>query len=100
MMSYHLKNKDSKLRICMLTDCYPPAVGGIEAHVYSLACELARLGHSVDVVTHRSLISEAEHQFPQADPVEQPATVKVHRLDGFVARIWGADPVLDPRIVS
>ncbi|MGC8785963.1 MAG: glycosyltransferase family 4 protein [Anaerolineae bacterium] len=84
----------------MLTDCYPPAVGGIEAHVYSLACELARLGHSVDVVTHRSLISEAEHQFPQADPVEQPATVKVHRLDGFVARIWGADPVLDPRIVS
>lgn len=99
-MSDSAENKNRKLQICMLTDCYPPAIGGIEAHVYSLASELARLGHAVDVVTHRALVSEAEQQAGREDPVEQPSDVVVHRLEGFVARIYGSDPLVDPRIVS
>jgi glycosyltransferase involved in cell wall biosynthesis len=98
-MRYRPENNNPKLRICMLTDCYPPAIGGIEVHVYSLASELTQLGHSVDVVTHRSLLSEAEQCFAPTSLSEQPCGVTVHRLEGYVARVRGADPVIDPRIV-
>jgi len=33
---------------------FPPRVGGIESHVYYLARELARRGHSVEVITTRT----------------------------------------------
>jgi len=98
----------TKLRICLLTDCYPPGIGGIEAHVYGLASQLGRLGHNVDVVTHQSVPPAAMQQGAQADPPE-PTTnlvlsvsegVVVHRLKGFVAHVNGADPVLDLRIIS
>ncbi|MGA9347947.1 MAG: glycosyltransferase family 4 protein [Anaerolineae bacterium] len=89
-----------KLRICLLTDCYPPSIGGIESHVYGLALQLGRLGHHVDVVTHQPVVPMATQQAAQVDPPEPPTNVVVHRLKGFVAHVHGADPVLDLRIIS
>jgi len=89
-----------KLRICLLTDCYPPSIGGIEAHVYALASQLGRLGHNVDVVTHHSVPPAASQQIAPAGPLQASTNVVVHRLQGFVARLHDADPIIDPRIIN
>jgi len=39
------------MRILLLTDFYPPMVGGVEQHVQTLARELAGRGHTVTVAT-------------------------------------------------
>ena len=41
----------SGLRILMLTQFYPPVIGGIEIHVAALAGDLVRRGHEVAVAT-------------------------------------------------
>ena len=85
------------LRVCMVTDCYPPSVGGIENHVYALSRELGRLGHTVAIVTHR----EVKPRRVRAEPVSVPAGVEVVRLRGFTPRLYdGSDPALDPRMVG
>lgn len=89
-----------KLRICLLTDCYPPNIGGIESHVYALASQLGRLGHHVDVVTHRPVPPAASQQIAQIDPPQPSTNVVVHRLQGVIVRIQDADPILDPRIIN
>lgn len=89
-----------KLRICLLTDCYPPGIGGIESHVYSLASQLGRLGHDVDVVTHRPVSPAAGQQVAPANPAQPPTNVVVHRLEGLVARVHDADPMIDPRSIG
>ncbi len=88
-----------KLRICMLTDCYPPAIGGIEAHVYSLAAQLAHQGQHVEVVTHRAHRSATAEAWGQDAVDASLPNVLVHRLDGLVVSVRGEDPVLDPRAV-
>ncbi|MCI9888234.1 glycosyltransferase family 4 protein [Micrococcales bacterium 31B] len=39
------------MRILIVTDCYPPRVGGIETQVRGLAENLVRRGHEVQVIT-------------------------------------------------
>lgn len=39
------------MRIALVSDCYPPRVGGIESQVHDLACRLADAGHEVHVLT-------------------------------------------------
>ena len=39
------------MKVCMVTDSYYPYVGGIAEHVFHLASELRRAGHSVSVLT-------------------------------------------------
>src|SRR5947208_10648775 len=39
------------MRILMLTQFYPPIIGGVEQHVRNLSVELASHGHDVAVVT-------------------------------------------------
>lgn len=41
-----------RLNICMISDFFWPAVGGVETHIYQLSHELVRRGHKVIVVTH------------------------------------------------
>jgi glycosyltransferase involved in cell wall biosynthesis len=41
-----------RYKICLLSDCYFPTVGGIQTHVYNLAQTLAAKGHSVHIVTN------------------------------------------------
>ncbi len=84
------------MRILMLTDFYPPIIGGLEQHVRTLSTELAARGHSVAVVTlwHPGL---AEREVDQG--------VRVYRVRGSTQRLAGlfndqgrryAPPLPDP----
>lgn len=66
------------MRILMLTQFYPPVVGGEESHVANLSRALAERGHDVSVATlrHRDFPSfEVEHG------------VRVHRVRGSMQRL-------------
>ena len=39
------------VKVAMLTDCYPPRLGGIESQVRDLSRQLVRAGHEVEVFT-------------------------------------------------
>ena len=41
----------SPVKVAMLTDCYPPRLGGIESQVRDLSRQLVRAGHEVEVFT-------------------------------------------------
>ncbi|MGQ9600745.1 MAG: glycosyltransferase family 4 protein [Anaerolineae bacterium] len=90
----------ANLRICLLTDCYPPSIGGIENHVYCLASQLGQLGHHVDVITHRPVTPNILQQTRKPELPFPPANVVVYRSKGFLAHIDGADPMIDPRIIG
>jgi glycosyltransferase involved in cell wall biosynthesis len=65
------------MRILMLTQSYPPVVGGIERLVEDLSAELARRGHQVGVATLRQ-------------PVGEPAAfdgVEIHTLGSSIYRV-------------
>lgn len=59
----------------MLTDCYPPRLGGIEVQVRDLAQRLAAAGHEVHVFT-ATLGSNDEH----GGMIEAEGEVRVHRM--------------------
>jgi glycosyltransferase involved in cell wall biosynthesis len=62
------------MRILMLSEFYPPLIGGTERHVQTLARELVRRGHHVAIAT-------LEHQ---GSPVfENDEGVHVYRLKGW-----------------
>jgi len=62
------------LRILMLSDFYPPFIGGMERHVQTLSHELVRRGHHVAVAT---LQRKGSPSF------EEDEGVQVHRLTGW-----------------
>lgn len=66
------------MRILMLSQFYPPTVGGEEQHVQTLSRELAARGHDVAVATlwHRGLA-----------PFERDHGVRVYRLRGALQRL-------------
>jgi glycosyltransferase involved in cell wall biosynthesis len=64
----------SELRVLMLSDMYPPVIGGLERHVQALARELVRRGHHVAVATQA---------IPDAPPFEVDDGVRVHRIGGW-----------------
>jgi glycosyltransferase involved in cell wall biosynthesis len=83
----------------MLSQFFPPVIGGEERHVYNLSVELARRGHSVAVVSHTH---------PSAPPFELIEGVRVYRINGTMQRIGGlfseperrhAPPFPDPETV-
>jgi len=62
----------------MLSDLYPPLLGGIERHVQSLSKGLSRRGLEVSICTIRQR---------QLARYEEEEGVKIYRLDGFFQRI-------------
>ena len=46
-----VKDRMTGMRIGIVTDCYPPHMGGIETQTYNLAQRLKAAGHSPDVIT-------------------------------------------------
>src|SRR5438128_7605427 len=62
------------MRILMVSDFYPPIIGGLERYVQTLAHELLRRGHQVSVAT---LWHEGSPGY------ELDAGVRVHRLAGW-----------------
>lgn len=68
------------MRVLLLIDSYPPAIGGAQQHVRNLGAELARRGHTVSVVTFWNT-GEAEFSIDQG--------VRVYRVRGTVHRAAG-----------
>lgn len=66
------------MRILMLAQFYPPAVGGVEHHVHNLSAALARRGHEVSIAT---LWQEGLPEF------ECSEGVRVHRIRGSMQRL-------------
>jgi glycosyltransferase involved in cell wall biosynthesis len=68
------------VRILLLSQFYPPVIGGEERHVRNLGAALARRGHDVSVGT-------SVH--PRSPETEMDGTVRVHRLCGTLQRLSG-----------
>ena len=64
------------MRIAIVTEYYPPSVGGIQEHVRHFAREAQRLGHEVTVVT--GSMPDLPGPFPAPHPFD-PAVVRVGR---------------------
>lgn len=88
------------MRILLLTQFYPPIVGGEERHVRNLGAALARRGHAVTVATL---------WYPGAVEDETDGAVRVLRLRGTLQRAAGlfseserrhAPPFPDPELVA
>src|SRR5436309_15073598 len=62
------------MRVLMVSDFYPPVIGGMERHVQTLSRELVRRGHDVAVAT---LWQDGSPAF------ERDEGVHVHRLAGL-----------------
>lgn len=73
------------MRVLLLSQLYPPVIGGEERHVRNLAVALAARGHDVHVATQESGLGT-----PTADP-----GVTVHLLDNVGRRAPGLYPVAD-----
>lgn len=86
------------MRILLLSQFYPPVIGGEERHVRNLGAALARRGHEVSVGTSRR---------PGSPDEEMDGAVHVRRLPGTVQRLSGlhadaerrhAPPFPDPEL--
>lgn len=86
------------MRILLLSQFYPPIVGGEERHVRNLAAALAQRGHRVGVATL---------WFPGAAARERDGEVEVYRIRGTLQRLPGlfaeserrhAPPFPDPEL--
>lgn len=65
------------MRVLMLTQFYPPFIGGEERHVHTLSTRLAARGHQVAVATIGS---------PDMPTYAEEQGVRVHRLRGTLQR--------------
>jgi glycosyltransferase involved in cell wall biosynthesis len=86
------------MRILLLSQFYPPVIGGEERHVRNLGSALAQRGHDVSVGTLRR---------PGSPDLEMDGAVRVHRLGGTLQRLSGlhvdserrhAPPFPDPEL--
>jgi glycosyltransferase involved in cell wall biosynthesis len=87
------------MRILLLSQFYPPVIGGEERHVRNLGAALAQRGHDVSVGTS---------MHPGSPETEMDGAVRVHRLRGTLQRLSGlhadserphAPPFPDPELV-
>jgi glycosyltransferase involved in cell wall biosynthesis len=83
----------------MITDFYPPALGGVEQHVQSLARALVRRGDEVGVATLRygDIAAHADDQGVRIYRLSGSAQ-RVDRLFASQGRPW-APPVPDPELM-
>jgi glycosyltransferase involved in cell wall biosynthesis len=88
------------MNILLISQFYPPIIGGEERHVRNLAAALVRRGHRVDVATL---------WIPGASEFETDGSVRIHRIRGTLQRIPGlftenqrrfAPPFPDPELVA
>ena len=66
------------MRVLLLTQFYPPIIGGEERHVRNLGAALSRRGHKVSVATQTA---------PGAGANDMDGAVRVHRLRGTLQRM-------------
>lgn len=70
------------MRILQVTPRFPPAIGGVEEHVYRISRELARRGHSVTVITS----NEADGKNCSAEN-ENIEGIQVYRFSLLMPRV-------------
>jgi glycosyltransferase involved in cell wall biosynthesis len=90
------------MRVLLVSDSYPPLIGGATRAVHLLALGLRRGGNHVVVATPWQ---------PTTTPEEDVEGIRVHRLDGIWSRLWRLlrkeaigyrytpPPVPDPEVV-
>lgn len=83
--------KDVAVRVMMVTQFYPPFIGGEERHVQNLATGLAQRGHRVSVVT---LSGRGEPAY------ERAGDLHIYRISGTTQRLTGVYSDPDRRHVT
>jgi len=87
------------MRVLLLSQFYPPVIGGEERHVRNLGTALAQRGHDVSIGTL---------MHPGSPETELDGAIQVHRLRGTLQRLSGlhadserrhAPPFPDPELV-
>jgi glycosyltransferase involved in cell wall biosynthesis len=90
------------MRILLLSQFYPPIIGGEERHVRNLGAALVQRGHTVSVATQWTPLVQGE-------AMESDGEVRVHRIRGSLQRIQGlftesdrrhAPPFPDPELAT
>ena len=76
-----------RYKICLLSDCYFPTVGGIQTHVYNLAQTLAAKGHSVHIVTNY-IASPVKKAGLNLLLQHEEHGIKLHYLHGLIFKGW------------
>lgn len=71
------------MRITQVTPRFPPAIGGVEEHVYRVSVELARRGHRVTVITS----NEVNHKTCPTKE-EKENGVEIHRFPLFMPKVF------------
>jgi glycosyltransferase involved in cell wall biosynthesis len=66
------------MKILMLSQLYPPIIGGVERHVQALSHELSKREHEVVVCT---ILSPGLNEYEEVDGV------KIYRLEGFFQKM-------------
>jgi glycosyltransferase involved in cell wall biosynthesis len=88
------------MRILMLSDFYPPTVGGVERHVQSLSQELVHRGHEVTVASIAQGRSEERDVDRGVIVIRKPMTLaRLPRAYAESARPF-APPAPDPELVA
>ncbi len=75
--------KRLKMRIIQVTPRFPPAIGGVEEHVFRVSKELAKRGHNVTIITS----NEADGRRVAAQN-EQILGMRIHRNSLFMPSIF------------
>ena len=82
------------MKVCMLTDCYSPSIGGIENHIIRLSTLLKKKGHCITIITHKAIPPRNNNGI--STKVTDDHEINVIRVPGFVVCMNGDDPLLDP----
>jgi glycosyltransferase involved in cell wall biosynthesis len=88
------KPSHKRLKICMLTDCYAPSIGGIENHIVRLSNMLRDMRHRVTIITHKAI--PHRHNNGNNAQIADYTETDVIRVPGLVVCINGDDPLFDP----
>ncbi|MBS7649373.1 glycosyltransferase, partial [Candidatus Bathyarchaeota archaeon] len=67
-----------KETVLILTDAFPPNIGGVESHLYDLCKYLAESDHRVFVVTYQPITTKAKGL-----KVERRKNLEIHRMQWF-----------------
>lgn len=70
------------MHIVQVTPRFPPAIGGVEEHVYQISLELKKRGHRVTVVTSNDI--DGENHLPQRQTMDG---IDVRRLPLFLPKV-------------
>lgn len=84
-----------RLKVAVVTDAFPPGVGGVENHTLNLARGLVRSGCEVTVITHQIA---GKWRFKNSGEDGRDG-FRLVRLDGAVLVYRDHDIAVDPRLV-